>query len=242
MRVRRAPDPGQQMTVRQHPPGVARQQGQQRVLKRAELHRRPVHAHHPPGHVQVQRAHLERFRHRSRRLARVAQRRPDPGHQLRHAERLFHVVVGAVVQGGDLLRLPVAGRQDHDRHRREPAQRLQRVLPVHVRQPEIEQDQRGRPACGQPDAVGRSVRAFHGKARRLQRRPQEAVDLRLVVDDQDAGLDHAEVTVIRISVPGEPSRAASGRGLTASIVPPIASIMPRAMARPSPVPGATRSP
>ncbi len=35
-------------------------------------------------------------------------------------------------------------------------------------------------------------------------------------------------------VPGEPSRAASGRGLTASMLPPIASTMPRAIARPEP--------
>jgi hypothetical protein len=43
-------------------------------------------------------------------------RGPQPGEQLAHAERLGHVVVGAGVEGRDLVGLGIAHRQHDDRH------------------------------------------------------------------------------------------------------------------------------
>ena len=63
---------------------------------------------------------------------RPAQRRPQPGQQLVHAERLGHVVVGAGVERGDLVRLAVAGGEHDDRHLRpapQPADDLEPSMP-----------------------------------------------------------------------------------------------------------------
>ena len=39
----------------------------------------------------------------------MTQRRAQPGEEFADPERLFHIVVGAQVQGVDLLGLPIAG-------------------------------------------------------------------------------------------------------------------------------------
>ena len=89
------------------------------------------------------------------------------------------------------------------------------------------------------DALGRlgdAAGAGHLIAVRFQRRLEEAQDRRLVVHDQNLRLcAHAGTSsrgnVSMMRVPRPPAT-----GLSAAIEPPCASMMPLAMARPSPVP------
>ena len=188
--MRRAPHADQQLPVRQHAAGITRQQRQQRILARAELHSPTRDPHGAPGHVDLERTRGEVLAGRAARGARVAQRGADARQQLGDAERLLDVVIGAVVERLHLLGIAVPCRQHHHRHGAARAQLLQHQLAIHVGQAEIEQDQRRRPASRQPQPVGRRLRPLDGIAGPLQRRTQETVDLRLVVDHQHARLDH----------------------------------------------------
>ena len=79
----------------------------------------------------------------SSRGCRPAQRRPQPREQLVHAERLRDVVVGAGVEGLDLVRLALADGEDDDRHARPAAQAADHVDAVDPRQAEVEDHEVG---------------------------------------------------------------------------------------------------
>ena len=65
---------------------------------------------------------------------------PQTGEELVHAERLGHVVVGAGVEGRDLVALGLAHREHDDRHLGPAAQSVNHVDPVDPRQSEVEHD------------------------------------------------------------------------------------------------------
>ena len=87
-------------------------------------------------------------------LRRAPQERLDPGDDLDRAERLAHVVVGAEVEAAHAVLDASRDAEDEDRHGRPPAHLAQHVLAGHVRQPQLEHDERRRPA-----ALSRSPRA-----------------------------------------------------------------------------------
>ena len=173
--------------------------------------------------------------------ARVAQRGAHARQQLADGERLLDVVVGAEVERGDLLRLAVARRQHDDRRGGEAAGARDHVLAVHIGQAEVEDDQVGRRIGDQPQRLVAGGGVQHLVARRFERRLEETHDLRLVVDDQDARAGHdAALAISRASTAGiEMTMRAPRRltaGLSAQILPPIASTRPRLIDRPRPVP------
>jgi hypothetical protein len=92
--------------------------------------------------VEVQRARVELGR-----VLAVAggeampQRYPQPGVELARAERLGHVVVGAVVQRLDLAVLRAVRRQHDDRRVAPAADAVADLEPVKVGQAEVEDDQ-----------------------------------------------------------------------------------------------------
>ena len=88
------------------------------------------------------------------RPGRPAQERVDPRPQLGHAERLGHVVVGAEVEGRDLVRLAVARRQDEDRRRRLA--------------PDAADDASGRPRSGRPRSS--TMRSGRRRSQAVERR------------------------------------------------------------------------
>ena len=113
-------------------------------------------------------------------------------------------------------------------------------LPVTIGQAEIEHDEIGRAGGGEAPSLGSGGGGFDIEAGSNERGPEEALDLRLVVDDQNAR-QHQET--------GASGRRRAMRvprlrmaGLVALMVPPMAVIRPRAMARPSPVPAGRPSP
>src|SRR5258707_672587 len=170
-----------------------------------------------------------------------------PGKEFIHAERLRHIVVGSEIKCVDLDGLIAAARQNHDRY---PfvarADRPQRVEALDVRQSEIENNQirllrqqlQGRLAVG-------SLQNFIALGG--QPHAQELADRSLIIDNQNLGRSsiHAAVSsrwdgagTGSLIVNTAPVRSVR---FAAEIVPCMASMKPREIARPRPVPARTWS-
>ena len=137
---------------------------------------------------------------------RPAQERPYPGQELRGAERLRQVVVGAEVERGDLVLLGVAHRQHEDRHRAEPPDLPAGGEPVDVRQVEVEHDEVGLAVADRADRGAPVGRRRDAEVAGEQRPLHRAEDLGLVVDDEDRRVAHARREP-------EPDRRAAARGV-----------------------------
>ena len=137
-----------------------------------------------PVAIDQQVAADDRIAGRRRRLG-SPQRDADPREELFRAERLGDVVVRAGVQRVDLVGLGAPGRQHDDRHGPPVADQTAHLDAVHVRQPEVEDDEIG--AVALDAAEGRAAR--HGGRHLVAARPQQRrhgrENPRLVVDDQD---------------------------------------------------------
>ncbi|KAG1081737.1 hypothetical protein G6F40_015379 [Rhizopus arrhizus] len=101
----RAPDLLQDLRLGHHPPGVAQQQRQQRVLLAGQRHRLAIQRHFTAHQVHVQVAVVEHRRGAVTGYAAGAQQRPYPRHQFLRAERLGDIVIGAGIQRPHLLGL-----------------------------------------------------------------------------------------------------------------------------------------
>ena len=84
----------------------------------------------------------------------AAGHRAQPGEQLVHAERLGHVVVGAGVEGLDLVGAVGPAGQHQDRHVGPAAQPGDDLDAVHVGQAEVEDDDVGRVARPPAERLG----------------------------------------------------------------------------------------
>ena len=157
---------------------------------------------------------------------RPAQRSPEPGQELVHPERLRHEVVGPGVERSDLVALGLADRQDDDRDCAPAAQAANDLDAVDPRQAEVEHDDVGVVAGSQGKCRLSRRRQVDVVPARLQVRPERAEDLRLVVDDEDAGHPAVRRRITTVSPPPGVS--------STSISPPIASTNPFATARPEP--------
>ena len=107
--------------------------------------------------------------------------------KLADAEGLVHIVVGAKIEGGDLFGLAVTSREHDDRYFR-PGREPPGSPPCH---PCREGQGRGSPESGAVVAIILTRRSAGFGARHLvaasrETRLQETLDLRLVVDDEDA--------------------------------------------------------
>ena len=116
----------------------------------------------------------------------VPQRRADARHEFRDAERLRQVIVGAGIERGDLVALLPARGDDDDRHGAPRAQSVDHFEPVHVRQAEVQQHDIRPATRGQRQAFLPGRGLVERVAVAAERRPQEADDRRLVLDDQNA--------------------------------------------------------
>ena len=172
----------------------------------------------------------------------MSQRGPEPRGQFADAERLLDIIVGAEIERLDLLRLAIArGEHDH-RRRRELADVAQNVLAVPIGQAEVENDEIGRAGRRQPQSLGAGLGRLHLKAGGGERDGEKPLNLRLIVDHQNARARHA-AGLDAIGVAWAAGRRTTNRvprrrtaGLCATIVPPIASTRRREIERPRPVP------
>src|SRR5579871_2480637 len=170
----------------------------------------------------------------------VAQRRAQPRHQFTDAERLIDEIVGAEIERLDLLGFAVARGQHDDRHVRPFARTPDHFLAVAVGETKVEHDDIGRVGGDAPHSFRRCARGDELVAIGLECGLEKAEDRRLVVDHEHACLAAHDVSFAGASSQGNvmvmrvPRPLATG--LSADIVPPCASMMPLAMASPSPVP------
>ena len=106
------------------------------------------------------------------------------GEQLRHAERLFDVVVGAGVEGAHLVFFVGARRKHDHRHLRPGAQLANQIGTVAVGQTEVGDDEVG-PARRRVDqALLDRLGLEHAPAFGLERGANEAPDVAVVFDQQ----------------------------------------------------------
>ena len=136
----------------------------------------------------------------------------EAGVQLVDAERLGHVVVGAALEGLDLLALLVPAGQDHDRRGRLAPDAADHVEPVDVGQPEVEQDDVGPaalPAMQRGAAVGGLIGPVAARRRARGRAPPRLV---VVLDDEDG---RSPAVLPCRSPVGRPSASPSRRGSAA---------------------------
>ena len=117
----------------------------------------------------------------------VAKRHPQSRQKLAHAERLFKIVIRPIVERVDLLGFAVTGRQDDQRPVIEAARLFQHFLAIQIRQTQIKNDRVRRFAGDFQQARCAGFGAHRLIARRIQGGGQEAVNLRLVVYDEDTG-------------------------------------------------------
>ncbi len=118
----------------------------------------------------------------------------DGGHprgDLVRVERLAQVVVGAEAETGDAVRIGSFGGGDEDRHRAAVAELLEDGLALHPRKHEVEDHEVS--ALGVERGEGRGAIGGLGDhvPVALQVETEQGADLRLVLDDEDAGPDLA---------------------------------------------------
>lgn len=173
----------------------------------------------------------------------MAERNPDAGQQFADAEGLFDIVIGTQVERCDLFDFLVPGGKHDDGDGRKGSHGRDDGLAVTIGQTEVQHDEGRSAGRGKALGLGGSASGFDLEAGGGQRRPEEALNLRLVIDNQDT----------RQHQDGFPGSACGRRmvirvprlrvaGLVALMVPPMAVIRPRAMERPRPVPAGRPSP
>ena len=130
--------------MREHATGVAREQHEQLVLDRCEVHLAPTPRDLTPREVDAQIAELEHSLVGTCAPAlRMSKRDAHARQQLVHAERLGQIVVRAGVERRDLVFL-AAARGDHDDGDAAPLAKAARDIDaVAVGKAEVEQDHVG---------------------------------------------------------------------------------------------------
>ena len=122
------------------------------------------------------------------------QQRPDPRVQLAHAEGLRHVVIGAALEGGDLVLLLRPGGEDEDRRRRLASQPPDDGHAVEIGQAKVEEHQVGPARLPGGQRLGTRCGMGHAEAVCSQVPSHGGAHVRVVLDDEDRGaaelIDH----------------------------------------------------
>ena len=108
-------------------------------------------------------------------------------HELTRAEGLDDVVIGAQVQAHDLIRVPGAGGQEHDRYVGFLAKLTANLEAVESRQHDVEQDERGPMTSGRRQRFCAVCRRHGPVSLALDVQAHEVANLRVVVNDQNGG-------------------------------------------------------
>ena len=133
-----------------------------------------------------------------------AERGPQPGQQLVHAERLGDVVVGAGIERRDLVGLRLAHRQHDDRHLGPAPQALDHLDAVDAREARGRGPRRRDGARRELEPLLTGLREVDVVAPGPQVDAERPPDLRLVVDDEDAahGITAGRLSTIVAPPPG----------------------------------------
>jgi hypothetical protein len=187
--VRRAPHLEEELAMRQDFPGVADERGEQSVFDWREMHWLPGDGHLPLGEVHVQIVQRECGLAGIIRVAGgVPQGRAHARQQLADPEGLAHVVIGAGIEGGDLVPLLASRREHNDRQGGPFTQPADDIESVDVGEAEIENHNVGLARC-RLDEAGLPRGRFEETVSVIpQGCAQEASDLRIIFDDKDGWL------------------------------------------------------
>ncbi len=164
-------------------PHMTRKAVQQRVFLAGELDMPVVERDRPQYQIDGQRSGPD---HRaSVGAAQVtAKRRLAPRQQLRNAERLDHVIVGAELEQANLFLLVRMDRQHDNRNIGPRAHPLEHFGAFDIRQIEVEYDEIG-PVHGRSPKPALGILGLdHREAVKLEARAEKAPDLRFIVDDE----------------------------------------------------------
>ena len=185
-----APDVLEQLLLGNHPPRMPCELRQHCVFLAGQRDFGAVQQYATIGQVDRQRAKTQGgFLGLSRRC--LAQQRTHTGKKLLDAERFGHVVIGATVEGLNLLTFAGPHRQHQHRHARPLAKLAQHLLAVHVGQAQVEHQQirfaQGR--LGQAFVAGAGFDYLIALG--SQADAQEFADLGFVINDKNRrGLAH----------------------------------------------------
>jgi hypothetical protein len=179
------PDLGQQVTMREHLAFVQHEFVENTVLSRGQLGIHAADLHHAAREIDAEMAiiidgwaplHLDA----------MAQGGADARHELRHAEWLRDKVIGAGVKRCNLARFVIESGQDDDGRRARSPHRSYQVCAIAIRQAKIKHGEIQSGVSGNPQRAVDIFGFFHIEAFGYQRRPEEAPDGGLVIDDQSA--------------------------------------------------------
>ena len=199
--------------MRQHLAGIGDQQRKEAVLDGREMQYRARLADDSVGLIDFYIAEPEDAVAigRCRRLP--PQGRTHARQQFADAERLREVVVRAGIERGDLVGFVDASRQHDHRDRRPAAKRMDEIDTVSVGEPEIENDEIRLARAGIGEALLQRGGLEDVPPFGFERGPNEAPDLRLVLDqerDRRRGTHGASSTRLVACSPAPSSRGAAG--------------------------------
>src|SRR5579862_5246800 len=174
-------------------------------------------------------------------LGGTPQGRANPREELLNAERFDDVVVGAGVEGGDLVFFGAADGEHNDGHGGGGANLAARLEAVHDGHVHVEDDEVR--AVGAHARQGfLAVAGFkNGVAAGRERGAHHAADLRLIVHHENRAGFHGESSGARVWAPASRGKVKKKTEpwpswLVTPIEPPWASTMALAIGRPMPVP------
>jgi hypothetical protein len=178
-----APHTVQDLAVGQDLSGVGHEQAQQGVLDGGEVDDGPAASDDPRGEVDLDGATGEEGLGRGGEAASGGG--TDAGEELGAAEGFGDVIIGAGVEGGDLVVFAVVDGEDHDGDGAPFADASEDGQAIEIREAEVEEDEVGSVLGGGEEAIA-AVGGFKDAVGvPFEGDAEEASDLRFVVDDEE---------------------------------------------------------
>ena len=183
--VRGAPHVKEELAMGQDLASVADERGQQPVFDWRQVYLAPKDGHLPLGKVHMQIAERECRLDGVILAGRMTQGCPHARKQFPDPEGLAHIVIGAGVQGGDLVLFLPPCRQHNDGQDSPFTEPPDDLEPVDVRKAEVENHDVGLARCRLDKAGLPRGRLKQAVSVTPQGHPEEPSDLGIVFDDKD---------------------------------------------------------
>ena len=172
------------LLARQHLPGMAHQEVEQRELLGAQGNGPPPAPHTVARHVEHEVGHVQLAL--PARFGRATRQRAHAGQQLGEREGLTQVIVGPGIEAADAILHLIAGREhEHGGAEAGRAQAPADLQPIQVGQTEVQKDQIVAPAQRRRQARLALRRDIHHMPVSLQGAPQQPTEPLLILHHQD---------------------------------------------------------
>ena len=181
--IRLTPDVGKNFLLAHDLPGALSKEPEKVKLLARQVNHRPVAGDYSAAWVDGQPG--DRDRGRASLTRGSTQDRADARVELRNAEWLDHVVIGAGIEGLDRGFLGVAGGRDDDGNRADRAQHRQHLQPVNVGQAKVKEDKIRLVVHGIPQAVHAGRHICHRVPARGEAAGERRTDVGIIFDDEN---------------------------------------------------------